>query len=345
MQLPSLQHIAGVYRIRHLATNDCYIGSSIFLKRRFAEHQSELSRKCHHSPILQNSWNKYGADAFIFEILLYCDPEYCLIYEQVALDHHKPRYNVCDIAGRNITGIKLTDEDVAEVLDLIVTQPNLHYGVIADEYGVSLSLISAIATGKHRANITLDDPIKQAKLDQLRSKVDRTLGEKHPSSKLTDDQVMVIKTLLAFHPKMTMTEIAHLFGVGLGAIRKIKAGQSWKTSKNIDQLLYDYIRSPQAKLEIEDENLDWTCPVSLTYAFERALILHVKLFQLEDAVRDPSLADADIGKIKKKIDALNGQVRPRLINGISDLLKQVRVKADVESVIDETSTKKYGDIQ
>ncbi len=340
MQKPKFEFLAGIYQIRNTQNNNRYIGSSIRLNGRFAEHVSELSRNCHHSPILQNAWNKYKQNTFVFEVLIYCDPENCLMYEQIVLDDYQPKYNVCKIAGRNITGQKLTDHNVKEILETIVDNPNLLYGLIAEEYGVSLSLISAIATGRHRAHIMLDDPIKQTMLDTLRHSSDRTLGEKHASAKLTNDQVMMIKTLIAFCPQVSLTEIAKMFDVGLGAIRKIRAGQSWKTSKNIDQLLYDYIRSPKAQAEIKDENLDWTCPVSLTYAMERGLVLHTKLFQLENAVRNSNLSDEEIGKLKRKIDSLNGQVRPRLIQGMSDLFKQVFCKKD-PAIIDETSTKDY----
>ncbi len=85
----------GVYRIRHLASSKCYIGSAAqAFSYRWSAHRSKLRKNKHHCPPLQNAWNKYGADAFVFEIMLYCDPENCLMYEQIALDFYKPAYNV-----------------------------------------------------------------------------------------------------------------------------------------------------------------------------------------------------------------------------------------------------------
>ncbi len=93
----------GVYRIRHLDSNRCYIGSSATgLASRWSQHRSALKKQTHDSPYVQNAWNKYGAHAFVFEVLLYCDPENCLMYEQIALDHYQPVYNIRKVAASNM---------------------------------------------------------------------------------------------------------------------------------------------------------------------------------------------------------------------------------------------------
>lgn len=85
----------GVYRIRHLESGKCYVGSAAQLfSNRWSAHRSKLRQHKHHCPPLQNAWNKYGSNAFVFEVLLYCDPKDCLMYEQIALDYFKPEYNV-----------------------------------------------------------------------------------------------------------------------------------------------------------------------------------------------------------------------------------------------------------
>lgn len=38
----------------------------------------------------------------IYQILLYCDPEDCLTYEQAHLDYFKPEYNICLVAGSTL---------------------------------------------------------------------------------------------------------------------------------------------------------------------------------------------------------------------------------------------------
>ena len=62
----------------------------------------ELNWGKHGNPHLQNSWAKYGEDAFEFSVFAYCDKENLLDYEQILLDLHvgeKGCYNVATKAG------------------------------------------------------------------------------------------------------------------------------------------------------------------------------------------------------------------------------------------------------
>jgi group I intron endonuclease len=60
----------GVYRIFCKANNKSYIGSSSkSIISRFNNHESTLNNNKHKNTHLQNSWNKYGSENFIFEIL------------------------------------------------------------------------------------------------------------------------------------------------------------------------------------------------------------------------------------------------------------------------------------
>jgi len=94
----------GVYQIRNLVNGRLYIGSSAGkgFNNRWTTHVGDLNQQRHHSPKLQAAWNKYGSGAFVFEILLYCDAEDALDYEQSALDYYKPFYNTCPTAGNQL---------------------------------------------------------------------------------------------------------------------------------------------------------------------------------------------------------------------------------------------------
>ncbi len=65
----------GIYEIVNLINKKRYIGSTNCLQRRWLEHKSTLNRKVHGNEYLQNSWNKYGMDNFIFNILEHCNEE------------------------------------------------------------------------------------------------------------------------------------------------------------------------------------------------------------------------------------------------------------------------------
>jgi group I intron endonuclease len=72
----------GIYCIKNVLTNKCYIGSSINIGIRLSKHKSQLKHNKHFNSYLQNSWNKYGEDYFSCFILEYCKSEELLDKEQ-----------------------------------------------------------------------------------------------------------------------------------------------------------------------------------------------------------------------------------------------------------------------
>jgi len=84
----------GVYKIINTVNNKCYIGSSINMRKRKSQHQLRLRSNKHGNVYLQNAWNKYGEDKFVFEILWYCNKEEQQDSEQKFLDLIKPEYNL-----------------------------------------------------------------------------------------------------------------------------------------------------------------------------------------------------------------------------------------------------------
>jgi len=72
----------GIYCIKNQNNNKIYIGST---KTSFAIRKSRhlrlLRNNCHYNEHLQNAWNYYGENNFLFEILLICDPNECEKFE------------------------------------------------------------------------------------------------------------------------------------------------------------------------------------------------------------------------------------------------------------------------
>lgn len=60
---------SGIYKITNKSTQKFYIGSSINIKSRLNKHRYHLKNNTHHSDHLQRSYNKYGKEKFVFEIL------------------------------------------------------------------------------------------------------------------------------------------------------------------------------------------------------------------------------------------------------------------------------------
>jgi group I intron endonuclease len=104
------QNHSGIYEIRNLINNKIYIGQASNLRKRENDHFEQLRRDKHKNLYLQRSFNKYGEDNFVFNILLYCEQNELTYYEQGLVDRLSPEYNLRrDCVDSNL-GIKFSDE-------------------------------------------------------------------------------------------------------------------------------------------------------------------------------------------------------------------------------------------
>lgn len=58
----------GIYQIKNIVTGAKYIGESVDLRKRFAEHKHDLENHKHHCKALQKAWNKTPSICFKFRI-------------------------------------------------------------------------------------------------------------------------------------------------------------------------------------------------------------------------------------------------------------------------------------
>ena len=63
----------GIYRIKNLKNKKCYYGSSKNIEKRWRTHSNNLKNGKHHNIHLQRSWDKYGEDNFVFELVEECN--------------------------------------------------------------------------------------------------------------------------------------------------------------------------------------------------------------------------------------------------------------------------------
>jgi group I intron endonuclease len=106
--------MAGVYEIRNVVNGKRYIGSSVHVAGRIQNHKRGLCYGNHENSYLQRAWNKYGENNFVFKILLYCNRELAVFYEQRSIDVLKPEYNYSPTAG-SCLGRKFTEESKAKI--------------------------------------------------------------------------------------------------------------------------------------------------------------------------------------------------------------------------------------
>lgn len=104
---PSIPESSGIYRITCTSTGKFYIGSAINLRARCLNHRRTLRRNTHRSPKLQRAWDKYGEEAFTFEVIeLVLIPEFLIAREQYWFDVLQPfgenGFNTARIAGSSL---------------------------------------------------------------------------------------------------------------------------------------------------------------------------------------------------------------------------------------------------
>jgi group I intron endonuclease len=199
----------GIYQIRNLVDDKRYIGSAAAkggFANRWGAHRCKLRQHNHHNRYLQNAWNKYGEDAFTFEILLYCDSDDCITFEQMAIDCYEPEYNICRIAGSPF-GRKHSDETRAKLRSM--------------RLGKGLSEATKLKLSQaHRG--------KRAS-DATKLKMSMSQKGKHDglnAAILDAQKVMKIKDLL--RKDVSQKDIAKRFGVDPTTISSIKTGKTWR---------------------------------------------------------------------------------------------------------------------
>src|SRR4030043_1535776 len=86
--------LCGIYQIRNLMHNTVYIGQSSDLNARRYKHFYDLQKGIHENSHLQRSFNKYGKDNFVFEIVILCEQNELDFYEQNLVSRTSNVYNV-----------------------------------------------------------------------------------------------------------------------------------------------------------------------------------------------------------------------------------------------------------
>jgi group I intron endonuclease len=112
--MPYAQDYIGIYKIRNKVTGKCYVGQSQHVKKRIHEHFRLLEKGSHVNHILQNSYNKYGKQAFDWTLEVECksakdldDIENAFLQGNAHFD--EPTYfNIANIAKVPMRGKKHT---------------------------------------------------------------------------------------------------------------------------------------------------------------------------------------------------------------------------------------------
>ena len=113
MRFHDASNKAGIYKIRNILNNKCYIGCTKNFEIRYTKHLSSLRNQKGVNKHLQNAWNKYGEENFVFEIIEALDPmedkkelnKVLNIKEQYWVNIVKPGYNIRTICVNSNLGL------------------------------------------------------------------------------------------------------------------------------------------------------------------------------------------------------------------------------------------------
>lgn len=144
----------GIYKIKSLINNKVYIGSSNNIEVRWNSHIRELESNKHSNKHLQNAWNKYGRDNFIFEVIEECNIKELLIKEKLWIEYYNATnpdfgYNIVNIikTGKKYNNAttrskRLSENTVSEIKELL--SKNISSKDINNKYNIPVAVLYKI---------------------------------------------------------------------------------------------------------------------------------------------------------------------------------------------------------
>jgi group I intron endonuclease len=215
--------VSGIYAITNLVNNKVYVGSAISLSNRKATHFYKLRNNAHGNPHLQNAFNKYKEENFVFEVLEIVDNCSILInIEQKYIDEYKNKniklYNICIVAGSTF-GKQHTSETKRKMSINRVGIKNPFFGKThTDEIKKRLSIIN-------KTNNPFQGK-KHTSQSKQKMKLSIPKGETHHNSKLNKQSVDKIRQTY-LNEKVSYAKIAKQFNVSSTLVCKIINNKLW----------------------------------------------------------------------------------------------------------------------
>lgn len=239
-----MKNNCGIYAIINIANDMIYVGSSKQINVRKNQHFSMLKNNKHYNKKLQNAWNNYGEDNFVFKILENVETiEHLSVIEQKYLNlfesyKREKGYNICQIA-ESCAGRQHTEETKEKIRICKIGSKNGMYG---KKTSANTKLLLSIAHtgsnnyffGKHHTEETRQKisevhkgkPKNWSKQHREKIRVNQT-NTKRNNSKLNMDIVREIRQKYN-NNDITYKQLADLYNLKVGHIQKIITNKIWK---------------------------------------------------------------------------------------------------------------------
>lgn len=227
----------GIYKITNKQNDKFYIGSSVNIEMRWYAHKSYLRRNVHGNQHLQNAWNKYGEECFIFSVLLEMEEGLLLDKEQELIDESKCYdkdigYNKSLIAGSPMKGRKHSPEAIEKIRQASTGRINskeTRRKISLANKGKTISLearrkMSSAKKGKPAPPHSFLPPSPEGR-KKISDLAKTRTGHKNSNSRLTPEQIEDMKKDFE-DPELTNGKIAEKYGVSLSTVKRIKYGKT-----------------------------------------------------------------------------------------------------------------------
>ena len=216
---------AGIYIITNTLSGKSYIGSSVNVGARLAQHKRALRGGYHDNTKLNRSWFKHGSAHFIFAVVELTDREDELVgLEQKWIDGlgcvGESGFNLCPAAG-SCAGFKHSPETLAKRKGFRPWNKGLSGYRLRPKTPEQRRKIGDAQRGSRNHNYgkRIPESVKQKCRESYR-------GAQCHLAKLDDDRVRQIK--LELSRGVRGADLARRYGVARTQISAIKKGKTWK---------------------------------------------------------------------------------------------------------------------
>lgn len=254
-----MEKICGIYMIFNKDNWKVYIGQAVWINRRWKRHKTELRNHYHRSGHLQKAWNKYGENAFVFNVIEECmnDKQVLKEREQYWIDffdsaNPERGYNTFPSAG-SCLGFKHSDEAKRKIAESnrkrTISEESKRKNSESHK-GKGLGKDNPFYSKKHSEEsrkkmsqskigkyVGEKNPMYgKARPNDVRKKISETrtemrvaAGENNPNAKLTWEKVGEIREK---YVRGNGGMLAREYGVDITVVQKIIHNKSWKIQEN-----------------------------------------------------------------------------------------------------------------
>lgn len=174
---------SGIYSIINLKNNKKYVGSSVNTHKRLTQHFWLLKNNNHDNIFLQNSYNKYGKEFFVHEILEECSVELLSERENYYINH----FNTLDSTfgfNLSLTNIHRTNI-VNKNVKIGISKTNLSKNNNFTKFSVThieTGVVNIFESLVEAADYLIDNGFSTGSPRNVRQKLSSTLREKKISN-------------------------------------------------------------------------------------------------------------------------------------------------------------------